>query len=132
MHRADADIGYFGGTWKAEGVGHHFCCVFRLHQQVRLIGAAFFSNNFATRGVAVRPGQTLKTRMPRTFTSSRKLSAIERNPCCVAENCPVVVALRVAWRGEDFAHEAGLTSSISEKKPSASVGWMYTAPFSSV
>ena len=60
-----------GGARKAERVGDHFRDVLRLHQQVRLVGAA-------------------RTRMPSAFTSSRKLSAMERNACCVAENCPVV------------------------------------------
>src|SRR5690348_18380061 len=31
-----------------------------------------------------RPRYTLKTRMPSGLTSSRKLSAVDRNACCVA------------------------------------------------
>ena len=41
MHGADADARDFGGARQAERVGHHFGDVLRLHEQDRLVGAAF-------------------------------------------------------------------------------------------
>ena len=56
MHGTDTDVGDFGSARQAERVGHHFRDVFRLHQEVRLVGAAFLFEQFrdARRRGAVR------------------------------------------------------------------------------
>ena len=56
LHGADADVGDFGGAREAERVGDHFRDVLRVHEQVRLIGAAFLFEEFcdARRGGAAR------------------------------------------------------------------------------
>ena len=48
------------------------------------------AKSFSMRGVAVRPGKMLTTRMPSALTSSRKLSAVERKAFCVARELPGV------------------------------------------
>src|SRR5260370_9541156 len=41
LHRTDADVGDFGGAWQAKRVCNHLRDVLRLHQRVRVVGAAF-------------------------------------------------------------------------------------------
>ena len=46
MHGTDTDVGDFGSARQSERVGYHFRDVFRLHQEVRLVGATFLFEQF--------------------------------------------------------------------------------------
>ena len=64
MHRANADVRDLRGARQTQGVRQHFRHVFGLQQQLRFVVAAVLGKRFSMRGVAMRPGNMLSTRMP--------------------------------------------------------------------